>query len=176
MRRPIFSALFLASSIALSCSSDDPTVERRGGALPPEGAAGRSTSGSGGTAENVGGGDGESAGTAGDAGSRGLTSFCDALLVMQAKCQRCHGDPLKNGAPVPFLTYEDTQSPYGASGFTYADAMSGVVEDDVMPYVVLNEPPTSLTPPVQPLTAEEKATLLSWLEQGAKPEGGTDCP
>jgi hypothetical protein len=45
-----------------------------------------------------------------------------------------------------------------------------------MPYVALNDPPTSLMPPVEPLTAEEKATLLAWLEQGAEPEGGTDCP
>jgi hypothetical protein len=31
-------------------------------------------------------------------------------------------------------------------------------------------------PPVEPLTASEKATLLGWLKQGALAEGGTDCP
>ena len=45
-----------------------------------------------------------------------------------------------------------------------------------MPYVALNEPPFSLVPPVEPLTADEKDTLLGWLKQGALPEGGTNCP
>ena len=45
-----------------------------------------------------------------------------------------------------------------------------------MPYVVLNEPPNPIMPPVEPLTASEKATLLGWLKQGMKPEGGTNCP
>jgi hypothetical protein len=45
-----------------------------------------------------------------------------------------------------------------------------------MPPVALNQPPTNLMPPVEPLTADEKTTLLGWLEQGAKPVGGTDCP
>jgi hypothetical protein len=163
-------------ALSIACSSDDPTVERRGGPLPPDGAAGKVAAGSGGE-DNLGGSPPSgNSGAAGDASSGALISFCDALAVMQAKCQRCHGDPRRNGAPVPFLTYEDTQAQYGSSGVSYADVMSSVVESDIMPYVILNEPPTSLMPPVEPLTVEEKATLLGWLEQGAKPEGGTDCP
>jgi len=96
--------------------------------------------------------------------------------VVRAKCQRCHGDPLKNGAPVPFLTYQDFLAPYGNSGSTYGEIAVRLVENGTMPYVVLNDPPTSLMPPVEPLTAAEKATLLGWLKQGLKPEGGTDCP
>jgi hypothetical protein len=45
-----------------------------------------------------------------------------------------------------------------------------------MPDLAQNDPPASLMPPVEALTDEEKATLLDWLEQGAVPEGGTDCP
>lgn len=101
--------------------------------------------------------------------------FCDALAVIVAKCQRCHQDPPKNGAPVPFLTYEDTQAPYGTSEFKYSDAMLGAVEKDQMPFLAANNPPLNLMPPVEPLTAEEKDTLLTWLKQGAKPVGGTDC-
>jgi hypothetical protein len=95
---------------------------------------------------------------------------------MRSKCQRCHTDPPVNGAPVPFLTYEDTQAQYYASDEKWSDAMVGPVTRGFMPYVALNDPPTSLMPPVEPLTDDEKTTLLTWLKQGALPEGGTDCP
>jgi hypothetical protein len=97
-------------------------------------------------------------------------------MVVRAKCQRCHRDPLQNGAPVPFLTYSDFFAPYGASGTTFGEAAVRAVENDMMPYVVLNDGPNPIMPPVEPLTAAEKATLLGWLKQGLKPEGGTDCP
>jgi hypothetical protein len=154
MRRPLYGLLVLASSLALGCSSDDPAVERRGGPLPP---------------------DDTPAGAAGQGSAGSPISFCEALSVIVAKCQRCHQDPPQHGAPAPFLTYEDLRAPYGNTGRTYADVMGDLVEKDLMPYVALNEPPVSLMPPVEPLTVEEKATLLGWLEQGAKPEGGTDC-
>lgn len=139
----------------LAACVDDPSVEREGGALP----------------EDPGGAE------PGAAGAGSLVPFCAAFDVVRAKCQRCHGDPLKNGAPVPFLSVDDFQRPYGGSGSRrYWQAAIDAVEQDIMPYVALNEPPTSLMPPVEPLTAEEKATLLGWLRQGASAEGGTDCP
>ncbi len=58
----------------------------------------------------------------------------------------------------------------------YWQAAIDQVKADLMPYVALNEPPTNAMPPVEALTSEEKATLLGWLEQGAAPAGGTDCP
>lgn len=112
----------------------------------------------------------------GGADSGGPVPFCEALTVVRAKCQRCHGDPLQNAAPVPLLTYEDTQAPYFDTDKKVAEVMLSMVEDDVMPFVALNDGPTPIMPPVQPLTAEEKATLFGWLKQGALPEGGTDCP
>jgi hypothetical protein len=102
--------------------------------------------------------------------------FCDALIVMRAKCQRCHGNPLKNGAPVPFLTYEDTQAPYYTTEKKFSDVMLPTIEKDLMPYVALNSGPNPVIPPVEPLSADEKSTMIGWLKQGAKPEGGTDCP
>jgi len=102
--------------------------------------------------------------------------FCDALTVIRAKCQRCHGNPLKNGAPVPFLTYEDTQAPYYTTDKTFSDVMLPTIEKDLMPYVALNDGENPIMPPVEPLSADEKSTMISWLKQGAKPEGGTDCP
>ena len=121
-------------------------------------------------------GSGGAAGVGGTGGGEPPVAFCAALGVIRAKCQRCHRSPPQNGAPVPFLTYADTQAPYYASDQKWSDVMLGAVTRDFMPYVALNDPPTSLMPPVEPLTADEKATLLGWLGQGAKPEGGTDCP
>jgi hypothetical protein len=84
--------------------------------------------------------------------------------------------PPQHGAPAPFLTYEDTQAAYPGSDIKFSDLMLNDVAKGFMPFVALNNPPTSLMPPVEPLTDEEKATLLGWLKQGAQPEGGTDCP
>lgn len=109
-------------------------------------------------------------------GGASAVSYCDALKVVQDKCQRCHSMPPQNGAPIPFITWEDFQEPYGNSGETYGQYAVGLVERGAMPFVVLNDPPTNLMPPVEPLTDDEKATLLAWLRQGAQPLGGTDCP
>jgi hypothetical protein len=149
----------LASLLPLGCASDDPKVERRGGEIPDSDGRG-----------------GEGSAAAGGASSGGAIPFCDALGVIRAKCQRCHGDPLENAAPVPFLTYEDTQVPYFDSDSKYSDIMLSVVERDIMPYTSLNEGPTPIVPLVQSLTVDEKATLLGWLKQGALPTAGTDCP
>jgi hypothetical protein len=149
----------LASLASLGCASDEPDVERRGGTIPDTGGTG------GGSAAPVGG-----------SGGGEAVRFCQALAVIRAKCQRCHGDPLQNAAPVPFVTYEDTQALYYDTDKKFSEVMLSVVERDVMPYVALNDGPTPVMPPVEPLTPAEKATLLGWLKQGALPEGGTDCP
>jgi len=158
MRR--FSLLRVPVFLILSaCSSDDPVVERRGSEVPtPSAAAGAAPIGEAG------------------AGTGAQVPFCSALAVIRAKCQQCHQNPPQHGAPVPFISYEDTQAPYDNMGKTYADAMLPVVENDVMPLLQLNDPPVNLMPPAKPLTAEEKETLLTWLKQGAKPVGVTDCP
>lgn len=155
----VLGVVMLAALAIVGCASDDPEVERRGGDLPD-------TSGTG----------GEGAAAVGGAASGDTVPFCDALQVMRAKCQRCHGDPLANSAPAPFLTYEDTQAQYYDTDRKYSDVMQSVVERDIMPYVSLNDGPSPIMPPVEALTADEKATLLGWLKHGALPTGGTDCP
>jgi len=145
--------------------AEDPTLTRQGGPeVPPQGDGGASTVPMAMGGESMGG-----------SASEG-TAFCAAFAVIRAKCQRCHGDPLQNGAPAPFLTYEDTQAAYYGSAKKWSDVMYGAVMREFMPYVALNDPPVSVMPPVEPLTDDEKATLLGWLEQGALPVGGTDCP
>jgi hypothetical protein len=143
-------ALALVAGLTFGCSESDTKLERRGGPLP----------------EGVGGG----------ADSGPPVSFCQALTVIRTKCQRCHQDPPKNGAPVPFLDYDDTQAPYVDDTLKYSDVMLLVVERDFMPYVTLNEGDDPIMPPVEPLTGDEKATLLGWLRQGALPLDGTACP
>lgn len=159
VKASVLRMLLLASLALLGCESDDPDVERRGGEIPDSSSTG-----------------GDGAAPVGGSASGAVVPFCDALAVIQAKCQRCHGDPLTTGAPVPFLTYEDTQAPYYDTDKKFAEVMLSVVERDVMPYVSLNEGENPVMPPVQPLTATEKATLLGWLKQGALPVGRTDCP
>ena len=149
----------LGLALSLGCSGGDTTLERRGGPLPD--------ASSGGSA----GASGE--GSAGDASASAIPPC--VLDVIVAKCQRCHGDPRQNGAPVSFFTVDDFQAPYFDTKFKWWEIAIDRVESDVMPFVALNDPPTNLMPPVQPLTAEEKATLLAWLRAGALPDDGTQC-
>lgn len=138
--------------LAVACA-EDPEVEREGGPFPPD------PSGDGGS----------------DPGDGPEVAFCAAFEVVVAKCQRCHTDPPQFGAPVPFLELDDFHRPYGNDSKEYFQAAIDQVENDLMPYTTLNDPPTSLMPPVEGLTKSEKATLLGWLKQGATDKGGTDC-
>jgi hypothetical protein len=160
--------VLVSASIGLAgwcgCNGDY-TLERKGGPFPMEPVI--ETAGTGGTA---------SMSVGGEGGGVEPIKFCDALVVVRNKCQRCHGNPLQNAAPVAFLKQEDFQAPYYSSTLKWWEAAVDVVGRDVMPLVALNDPPTSLMPPVEPLTLDEKSTLLGWLKDGALAEGGTDCP
>jgi len=162
-------AVGLALLGGFACASEDPKLERRGGPLPPGPVIDEAVGGHVGS---------DGAGGAGTEGGGPATAiaFCEAFQVIRAKCQRCHNDPTVNGAPVPFLSYEDTQAQYYMTDLKWSDVMVGMVENDFMPFVALNDSPDLVGGTVEPLTADEKATLLGWLKQGALPEGGTDCP
>jgi hypothetical protein len=71
------------------------------------------------------------------------------------------------------LTYADLQAPLPASSTTNLVWMTalGYVSNGFMPFT--GDP--GVMPPVKPLTAEDKDTLVTWLKQGAHDEGGTDC-
>jgi uncharacterized membrane protein len=105
----------------------------------------------------------------------GLT-FCDVEPVLANKCQRCHGDPPRNGAPFALLSFADTQAPAPTptdpNRRRFQD-MQRAIEQGEMPYRALD-----LDPPVQALTCEERTTLLSWLKPDARefPSGATACP
>lgn len=116
----------------------------------------------------------------GDGGSAG-TSQGEAMpdcvrQIVEAKCQRCHGDPLTNGAPAPFFTATDFQAQYFDTEFKWWEISAERVDADTMPMVALNDSPNPPNPPIEPLTPGEKATLLDWLERGAPAAGSGVCP
>ena len=101
--------------------------------------------------------------------------YCDAFAVIERKCTRCHADPPVNGAPFPLDSYEAISAPSPSSAEpdrTRADRMLSAVESNFMPDTGLK-----LDPPVEPLTCEERTTLLEWLQNGAGPptNGDTAC-
>jgi len=83
--------------------------------------------------------------------------WCAARVVIQAKCQRCHGEPTENGAPFALVTYADTQVT-DRKGVPRYERMKAAVESAYMPPQFLE-----LSPAVQPLTASESDTLITWL-------------
>jgi hypothetical protein len=104
----------------------------------------------------------------------GTVTWCQALAVLEASCQRCHGSPLQNSAPFALLTYADTQPLYGRTEKKEMWRwMRQWIATDFMPPV--NASTMMLDPPVQALTCDQKTTLMRWLDEGAKPTGGLDC-
>ena len=105
--------------------------------------------------------------SAADSGAPADSEWCAADLVLSHKCRRCHQDPPKNGAPFSLLTYADTQV-VDRQGKPRFVRMADAVSSGYMPAQFV-----SLDPPVEALTAEERATLLGWCDAGAPP--GADC-
>jgi hypothetical protein len=173
----------VSSLIALmlgGCSEGDYTLTRHGGPFPTSPEQDPPLDGGSGDAGAPAGSGGES-GAGGNAsggagGAAAEVTFCEALSVIRDRCQRCHTDPPENGAPRPFLTYEDTQATYPNSDQQWWQKMLEAVSSDFMPLTQLNDPPFNIMPPVEPLAPDQKATLLGWLEAGAEPTGGTECP
>ncbi|MEP7048891.1 MAG: hypothetical protein ABJB12_00995, partial [Pseudomonadota bacterium] len=103
-------------------------------------------------------------------------TWCAAYQVIACVCQQCHQNPPVHQAPFPIVTYADTQLPYpsASSKKKLWQQMQSVVTSGYMPYLGLEDPPVE--PPVQPLSGENKATLLTWFAEGAHDEGGQACP
>lgn len=96
-------------------------------------------------------------------------NFCDAFAVIQQKCVRCHSDPPAHGAPFALDSYEATQTPSRDGKTIRADRMRAVIDSGFMPLTSIR-----LDPPVEPLSCEEKATLLEWIDRGAEPAPAID--
>ena len=158
-------AWLLMAAIGLGCG--DQSSERRGGQAVPD-----LTAGSGELPPDAGSAGASEGGAAGSDGAPPV-AFCDAYAIINCVCQQCHQNPPRNGAPIPLLTYEDTQAPFPleTSSRRVWQTMQTVIGNDFMPY----RGNAKVMPPVQPLSAEQKRTLLTWLTEGARDEGGRDC-
>ena len=152
-RRPTaFAPWAFVFFVACACDDHEPEVERQGPPIPDADV-------------NV---PPPNCGTGGEGGAPSvLIEFCQAEIILRTVCQKCHTDPQLNGAPFSLITYEDTQQPFGPDKLRW-QRMQEVVEADIMPFIIpgVNE---------SPLTCEEKATLMGWLNQCAEPVGGTEC-
>jgi hypothetical protein len=151
--RALLGAMSVAALMALysGCSSTDVNTNRQGGPLPavPEGGAEASLS-------DV------------------PVPWCAAYRVINCVCQQCHQNPPLNGAPIPLMTYDDTQAPFpvATSKGRVWQTMQTVVSTRFMPYMG----DKTVMPVVLPLSDADYDTLLSWLGQGATDLGGQDCP
>jgi polyvinyl alcohol dehydrogenase (cytochrome) len=81
---------------------------------------------------------------------------CDVAAVLKSHCVRCHGKTLRAGAPYALVSVADFRRELG--DYTVGSAVVGRVADDARPM-----PP----PPNGRLSADEMATLRSWISAGA---------
>lgn len=121
------------------------------------------------SATGCGGGDEPPEGTAGSSGAPGGTvTWCQVSEVLESKCQRCHvGDGL-NGAPFSLVTFQDTQV-QDASGPRWLRMRAMVVAGAMPPA------DSSLVPPPEKLTQQERDLLVTWFNEDARAVGGTAC-
>ena len=107
-----------------------------------------------------------SGGSASDSGHGGAESlgYCDVKTIIEARCLRCHGETLENGAPFSLSRYQDLVDPAAGDedGEPIYQRMQGAIEAGFMPATFIK-----LEPPVLPLEEGEKAKLLDWLSAGA---------
>jgi len=117
-----------------------------------------------------------------DAAPEGTTANeffpCDVDAVLEHKCRRCHNAPdvvakcvaagTCANAPFPLLKWGDTRRDLG--GARPIDFLYDAVESGSMPCSFCKD----VSPPVEPLTAAEKRTILDWALACAPP-GSAAC-
>lgn len=96
-------------------------------------------------------------------------AWCQVQAVLEAKCQRCHVEPPKNGAPFPLLTYDDTQVLNRAQAPRF-QRIQDAVASGYMPATWVK-----LDPPVEALTDNELAVIVDWASAGGQATGGLAC-
>jgi len=98
------------------------------------------------------------------------TSWCSVQAIFALKCQRCHASPAAHGAPFALVSYDDTQV-LDRKGRPRFERIASVVEEQRMPPAKNSK----LEPPVEPLSDEERTTILSWCAQGGTLTGNASC-
>ena len=84
---------------------------------------------------------------------------CKVDEVFASKCRRCHTIPPRHGAPLVFLTWDDTRQ--DRMGQPLYSVIGRAVSSGFMPYRI------EANPPVLALTPEEKRIILDWVAAGA---------
>ena len=84
----------------------------------------------------------------------------DIAAILAAKCQPCHNDPQKNGAPFPLLTYDDVHKPFVGTRPIYQQ-MYLQIQPGADPRMLFGNAPQ--------LTPGEFSTLAAWLISCAPP-------
>jgi hypothetical protein len=84
----------------------------------------------------------------------------DVAAVLADKCQPCHNNPQKNGAPFPLLTYEDVHKPFVGATPIY-EQMYIQIQPNAQPRMPFGNAPQ--------LTPAEFSTLSTWLIACAPP-------
>jgi hypothetical protein len=100
---------------------------------------------------------------------------CQVAGILASRCQSCHQRPPLFGAPMPLVTWSDTQAIPPMDTVPAWKAIKTKVTAGLMP------PPGA---PGGPLTAAEKTALLAWVDAGAMattgscttPDGGASIP
>jgi len=89
---------------------------------------------------------------------------CDVAEAFARNCQSCHAEATKFGAPMPLVTYQDTQAAAKSDGAKKVWELVGQrVADPLRPM-----------PPSGAMSEGDKAALLGWASAGA-PAGGANC-
>lgn len=157
------SLLAAAATALLALGCDASTSEGCIGGVCDNGTGGGSSSTSTGT--------GGMGGTGGAAPPATGDFPCDVFAVIHQKCNPCHTDPPKNGAPFPILTYEDTQKPYGSQGKKRYQRIAEVIAPASGPFMPLMPNKVGVT-----ALSDAELTLLSgWLESPVPTEQGKGC-
>jgi hypothetical protein len=89
---------------------------------------------------------------------------CDVARVLHDVCQACHSAPPALGAPMPLVTYDDTQAP----------SKSNPAEPVWQRMKARLHDPKSPMPPTAPLAPSDLAALDAWLGAGA-PRSDATC-
>jgi hypothetical protein len=105
-----------------------------------------------------------------DAPDASQTLPCDVAAVLRGVCQQCHSASPVNGAPIPLVTYADTQAP-----FTLPPTYDGTPTWKVMGDALM----AGRMPPAfsgVTLTSSQRTTLLNWVGRGAPHGAAGACP
>ena len=84
---------------------------------------------------------------------------CKVDDVFANKCRRCHTVPTRHGAPLVFLTWDDTRQ--DRLGQPLYSVIGRAVRTNFMPQRI------EANPPVQQLSDDEKKIILDWVDAGA---------